>query len=169
MREARVFRRSASRHGLAGLCAALLVAGSACVSPGDSIAGKKTAVGGLGGAVAGGLLGKSIGGHSRDMIAGAVLGGLLGGAVGNVLDQLDRDLAIKNAQVTFETAPTGATSSWTNPDSGNSGSITPVRTYQEPTGRYCREYQQEVTVGGQRQQSYGTACRQPDGSWQIQN
>jgi surface antigen len=24
-----------------------------------------------------------------------------------------------------------------------------------------------VTVGGRAEQAYGTACRQPDGSWQI--
>lgn len=32
---------------------------------------------------------------------------------------------------------------------------------------YCREYTQTVQVGGVRQQGYGTACMQPDGSWQI--
>ncbi len=32
---------------------------------------------------------------------------------------------------------------------------------------YCREYSQSVSIGGQRQSSYGTACMQPDGSWQV--
>lgn len=32
---------------------------------------------------------------------------------------------------------------------------------------YCREYSQAVTIGGQRQSSYGVACMQPDGAWQI--
>lgn len=32
---------------------------------------------------------------------------------------------------------------------------------------YCREYQQTVTIGGTTQQGHGTACLQPDGSWQI--
>lgn len=36
-------------------------------------------------------------------------------------------------------------------------------------GSYCREYQAVSTVGGRRQQTYGTACMQPDGSWQIAN
>ncbi len=31
---------------------------------------------------------------------------------------------------------------------------------------YCREYQQKVTVGGKVKESWGTACMQPDGSWQ---
>lgn len=32
---------------------------------------------------------------------------------------------------------------------------------------YCREYQRRVTIGGKVQDSYGTACLQPDGSWKI--
>jgi hypothetical protein len=36
-----------------------------------------------------------------------------------------------------------------------------------PPAPYCREYQSMTTVGGQQIASYGTACRQPDGSWRI--
>lgn len=32
---------------------------------------------------------------------------------------------------------------------------------------YCREYQQDVTIGGVLRSSYGTACQQPDGAWKI--
>ena len=32
---------------------------------------------------------------------------------------------------------------------------------------YCREYQQVVTVGGKQREAYGTACQQPDGSYQT--
>ncbi len=35
-------------------------------------------------------------------------------------------------------------------------------------GQYCREYSNTVTVGDRLQTSYGTACQQPDGQWQIQ-
>lgn len=34
---------------------------------------------------------------------------------------------------------------------------------------YCREYQRNVTVGNHVQESYGTACRQPDGAWKVVN
>ena len=30
----------------------------------------------------------------------------------------------------------------------------------------CQEH--EIKVGGRMEQGYGTACRQPDGSWEIQ-
>ena len=32
---------------------------------------------------------------------------------------------------------------------------------------YCREYTQTVRVAGRLQNSYGTACQQPDGSWAM--
>jgi len=34
-------------------------------------------------------------------------------------------------------------------------------------GPNCREYTAPVRVGGRVVDSYGTACRQPDGSWRI--
>ncbi len=129
----------------------------------------KAFLGGAGGAAAGGLIGAAAGGGAAGIVGGVLLGGLLGGAVGNHLDQRDKELAARNAQLALESGRTGQPSAWSNPDNGNSGTITPTRTYQAPSGSYCREYQQEITVGGKKQQSYGTACRQPDGSWKIQS
>ena len=33
-------------------------------------------------------------------------------------------------------------------------------------GRICRDYRTAATIEGRQQQLYGTACREPDGSWQ---
>ena len=138
----------------------------ACVSD----QGNKQIGGTLIGAGLGGLAGSQIGSGTGQLAAvgaGVLLGGLLGNSVGKSLDKADIAYAERNAQQTLEYQPSGATTSWVNPDSGNSGSITPTATYQSETGRYCREYQQTVTVGGELQSAYGTACRQPDGSWEI--
>ena len=98
---------------------------------------------------------------------GAALGALIGSEVGKSLDRADR-LAMQHAtQNTLVTAPSGTTSKWRNPDSGNSGTVTPTQTYQRNDGAYCREFTQTVTVGGSTEEAYGTGCRQPDGSWQI--
>jgi surface antigen len=45
--------------------------------------------------------------------------------------------------------------------------VTPTHTYQGTGGQYCREYQQTIIIDGKPNQSYGTACRQPDGSWKV--
>ena len=141
---------------------------TSCQSIGQGMADNpKTAGGGMLGAAGGGLIAAAAGGGAAGIIGGVLIGGLLGGAIGNSLDQKDKELAHQNAQRTFEGARTGEASAWTNPDTGNSGSITPTRTYQAE-GQYCREYQQEVTIDGELQKSYGTACRQPDGSWKLE-
>ena len=141
---------------------------AACVSD----QGDKQTLGTLIGAGLGGLAGSQVGSGTGQLVAigaGVLLGGLLGNEVGKSLDKADQVYAERNAQRTLETAPTGTTATWVNPDSGNSGSITPTATYQSAGGEYCREYQQTVTVGGEQQSAYGTACRQPDGSWKLVN
>jgi surface antigen len=130
-------------------------------------AGAKTGIGAAGGAAAGGLIGHAAGGGTAGIIGGVLLGGLLGGAVGNALDQRDQRLAQEANQQAFENARTGSSTEWRNPDSGHSGTITPTRTYESSSGQYCREFQQTVTVGGETEQAFGTACRQPDGTWKI--
>ncbi len=134
--------------------------------------GPKQTAGTLLGAAGGGLAGAQFGrgkGQLAAVAAGALLGAFIGNEVGLSLDRADREYAQRNAQRTLEYAPSGQTSGWVNPDSGNSGSVTPTSTYQSPEGRYCREYQTRVVVGGRESQGYGTACRQPDGSGQIAN
>jgi surface antigen len=112
-------------------------------------------------------LAAAAGGKGTGIAAGVLLGGLAGGALGSALDAQDRSIAARNSQNALETVPSGTTTTWRNPDTGNSGTLTPVRTYQDNSGQYCREYQQTISVGGRQEQSYGTACRQPDGSWKI--
>lgn len=149
----------------AALCIVALVF-SACASAQNN---PKTTVGALGGAAAGGLIGAAAGGGPAAIAGGVILGGLLGGAVGNALDQRDKELAMKQAQYSLENSQSGQSSQWHNPDSGHSGTFTPTRTYQTESGQYCREYTQEIMIGGEKHESYGTACRQPDGTWQIVN
>jgi surface antigen len=129
----------------------------------------KAVLGALGGAALGGGI-AALAGGGTGAIVGATLGGaLLGGFVGNRLDARDKQMASQAAQQAFENSQAGQPTVWNNPDSGNSGSITPTRTYELANGTYCRQYQQTITIGGEPQQSYGTACRQPDGTWKIQS
>ena len=132
-----------------------------------SCEGHKTAVGGVGGAAAGGLLGHALGGGTAGIIGGAIAGGLIGGAIGNRMDAADRRESERAAQQAFETAPSGQATAWSNPDSGNHGTVTPTRTFMKDSGQYCREFQQTVVIGSEEQQAHGTACRQSDGSWKI--
>ena len=129
----------------------------------------KAVLGSLGGAAAGAGIAAIAGGSAGWIVAAGLAGGLLGGAIGAHLDSKDKQMAAQAAASAFENNRTGQPSGWKNPDSGNSGTVTPTRTYQAASGQYCREYRQDITVGTEKHQAYGTACRQPDGSWKIQS
>jgi surface antigen len=119
------------------------------------------------GAIAGGILGHQVGGGSGQVIAtmfGTVAGAMIGGSIGRTMDDTDR----LNAAVALENVQTGVPSTWVNPDTGYEYVMTPTNTYSGAAGP-CREYAMNATIGGQTEQVYGTACRQPDGSWQISN
>src|SRR5262249_16330027 len=92
--------------------------------------GPKTAIGGLGGATMGGLIAAAAGGGRRGIAASVIGGALLGGLAGNLLDDRDKRMANEAAERALETAPSGKAVAWTNPDSGHSGTVTPIRTYE---------------------------------------
>lgn len=126
-----------------------------------------TLLGGIGGAVAGAQFGKGSG-RLATTAAGALLGAVIGNHVGASLDKADRMYAERATNTALETAHSGQAVVWKNPDSGHSGTITPIRTFQDTSSnQYCREFQNTVTINGQPQQAYGKACRMPDGTWKI--
>jgi surface antigen len=93
---------------------------------------------------------------------------MAGNAIGAQLDERDRLLLGQTTQQTLESGPDGSIGSWKNPNTGNSGTITPTQTHMSATGTPCREFVQTIYIGGKPQEAYGTACRQADGSWKIQ-
>lgn len=122
--------------------------------------------GALAGAAVGGAVGHNFGSGTGKALAtfgGAVLGAFAGSSIGRKLDVYDE----MQAQRALEYNRTGDATSWENPDTGKHVTFVPTETYQQESGRYCREYRTEVEVGNQVEEAYGTACRQPDGSWEI--
>jgi surface antigen len=145
---------------IVGLMAAGLVASLGACTNQDT--------GAVVGGVLGGALGSNVGkgkGRTVAIIAGTLAGAAIGGSIGRSMDETDR----MRANQVLETSPSHQPTSWRNPDNGNQYTVTPVKTYEEPGGQYCREYQTEAVINGRSERAYGTACRQPDGSWQIQN
>ena len=137
-------------------------------SPGDP--GPKEQIGAITGMIVGGALANDMAEGSKNeglaTVLGAFIGGVMGQSIGSQLDELDRQMAQSAYKEALEYNRSDVSTDWVNPDSGNSGSFTPTRTYTM-SGRYCREYTQEIIIGGQKQTGYGTACRQPDGNWEI--
>jgi surface antigen len=119
------------------------------------------------GGILGGVLGSQVGGgHGRTAatIVGTLVGAAIGGSVGRSMDETDR---LKTAH-TLETVRTGVPSTWRNPDTKNEYTVTPTKTTESDSGP-CREYTIDALIGGKKETVYGTACRQPDGSWKTQS
>ena len=122
--------------------------------------------GGVMGGALGGVLGSNVGrgeGRIAAIIAGTLVGAVIGSEIGRYMDKTDE----LNAQHAMEMNPDRQTSRWHNPNTGADFSTTPVSTYQKQSGQYCREYQTDIIVSGKKESGYGTACRQPDGTWEI--
>lgn len=123
-------------------------------------------VGTVSGAVAGGLLGSTIGQGGGQLVAigaGTLIGAYLGGAVGKHMDDQDKmrmNSALENNSV-------GQPAYWHNTNTGADYRVTPVKNVTVQGNKYCREYRTTANIAGKEQQMYGTACRQPDGSWKA--
>ena len=132
----------------------------------------KQTVGTLAGAAAGGLLGAQFGSGTGQLVGvalGALGGAFLGSEIGKTMDTVDRQEAAKTQQQALEYNRVGQASTWSNPDRGSTGTVTPTRTYQTSSGQNCREYRHDVRIGDKSEQVIGQACRQPDGTWQVES
>jgi len=139
------------------------------------------------GAALGGILGSQFGNGRDDKVAATIGGVVLGGIIGNAVSQdggCDNRYADRYYydRAYYDALERGHRAEWRNPHTQSYGYFRPVRTYYvddhyggyqpAPRGGHrqvCREYAQTVWIGGRQQTAYGTACRAPDGTWQIQN
>ena len=121
--------------------------------------------GALTGAAVGAAVGSTVGrGHGRILAVwlGAIVGANIGAAIGKHMDEHDR---LKTSQA-LETKRTHTPTTWVNPDTRNTYTVTPTKTFTVAEGP-CREFTLDATIGGSTEEIYGTACRQPDGSWKV--
>ena len=90
---------------------------------------------------------------------------LVAGKVGRRMDVVDHYCVIQ----ILEFGRSGRRVAWYNPERDAAFRVIPLRAYEVESGRYCREYAARAWIAGRSEQIYGTACRQPDGSWEVLN
>ncbi|HVB47217.1 MAG TPA: RT0821/Lpp0805 family surface protein [Burkholderiales bacterium] len=125
----------------------------------------KEQMGTVAGGVPGGVLGATVGegrGRTAAIVGGTLAGAYLGSRVGKSMDKKDSEKAAQ----TLETSPTASTTSWRNPYTGRTYTVTPTRTYTSATGP-CRDFTTRAVIDGHDELVQDTACRQPDGSWKT--
>lgn len=119
------------------------------------------------GAIAGGVLGNQVGGGSGRVaatIVGALAGGVIGGSIGRGLDQRSRDAALAAEYNALERGSAGQPVAWQG-SNGTYGQVVPQQPYQVGS-QNCRRYTHTIYIDGTPQEASGTACRNPDGTWQ---
>lgn len=132
--------------------------------------GPKQTVGTFAGAGAGALIGANVGkgkGRLAAVAIGTLVGAAAGGWIGGKLDEQDRQKAETTMNTALESAPDNQGVAWSNPNNNTGGATTVTKTEVTPSGQPCREFYQDVFIGGEKQKVYGKACRLKDGSWQI--
>jgi len=136
--------------------------------------GTNEKIGAATGTVIGAVVGSKIGGSFNDNTGkilgaslGAIFGAILGKEIAKTLSEADLKQADETAQDAMETADTGHTVTWSNPDSGNSGTYKPTTDPRQVNGEDCRDFESTVVIDGEEQTAKGRACRQSDGSWKI--
>lgn len=118
-------------------------------------------------ATGGTLLGAAVGAlTAKNKVTGALIGAgagmLLGYVVGNEMDKADYD----RVSQTLETAPSGRSTSWYNPDSGRSYEATPYPAYVE-NDRIYRDIEIQSRINGNMETVHAKAYRDNDGTWQL--
>lgn len=125
----------------------------------------REAVGAVLGGVVGGAVGSQVGkgsGRQVAIVVGTIAGAVIGAQIGRDIDNADRacmghalELAGDNVRVR-----------WSNPETGTTYLLTPVKGYAR-NGHTCREFDLQTTRGGRSELGKGQACQTGDGTWQI--
>ncbi len=118
-------------------------------------------IGTLGGAAVGGQVGKKKD-RRKNAVIGAFIGGVVGYIIGNEMDKYDR----QKLNQTFEKVSSDKTNKWVNPDTGNKYEVTPEPAFYE-NSRICRKAKIKAIIDGKEEIVETTACRNPEGIWEI--
>lgn len=127
---------------------------------------ERDVIGAILGGAAGAAIGSQIGkgdGRTVAIVGGAVLGVIVGGVIGRAMDESDQTCVGQ----ALEYLPDGEDLVWTGETRKARYQVTPLATYEDNRGRFCREFVTTADLGGADELAKGVACRLDDGAWQV--
>ncbi|TYC72443.1 hypothetical protein FMN63_07765 [Stappia sp. BW2] len=78
----------------------------------------------------------------------------------------DKYRAERTLQAALEKSISGNIRSWKNPSSGASGTVTPLKTWKNTSGDFCRSYRERIKLAdGKTISRRGVACRTGKAVW----
>jgi len=93
--------------------------------------------------------------------------GFLGNAPISQMTEADVDMFYAAVVAALENSPDKARTGWENPDTGASGSLTPLDTFVAASGEPCRHLQVINRAGSLRAQNVFRLCKSADGKWRV--
>jgi surface antigen len=116
-------------------------------------------------------------GLAAAVVASLLAGGLLGFQIAErrgeaviaayeAQREQDRAALEQAVQKALETQVSGQAVSWERSDGAN-GAVTPLRTFRDKDGMWCREYRAEAVIGLSAFSQRAIACRGADGEWRT--
>jgi surface antigen len=139
------------------------------ISQGQCNPSQMAASTGIGGGGVTGALGNAIsnavGGSNSMMgaIAGTVVNQMLGNRAGQSMEAGDRFCFSQSLEYGYDQRRV----TWVNPNTNSQHHVVPLRSYQNPNGNWCREFNYQLTQNGRlMDNSTRAACRMADGNWQ---
>lgn len=97
-------------------------------------------------------------------IIAAMAGGLVGGSIGAGLSEREKRSALEAEYKALEYTASGQAVAWKSDQSANRGEVIAAQPYRVGS-QDCRQYTHTVFSGTTSQTARGTACRNADGSW----
>ncbi len=131
--------------------------------------GKTTQLGAAGGAAFGGIVAALAQANPAWIAASVIMGGIAGGALGDYLGKGNAQKHVETNLLALDTLGQGQSSSWTDNQTGNSGSTTVTRVFTGAKGQPCKSYTETVKTAQRTVTQEATACREAaSGPWKIQ-
>jgi surface antigen len=155
---------------LKGLILAIALFCTACSSNNSMTNGQL--IGAIGGGIIGTYLGTQLGSGSGKLlflVAGATLGSLTGYAYGDSLIPSDRVRFKDAAKLAMDNIKDGQVYSWSNPETGVAGTITPVRSYYAEENQICRDFDATIAVDTEVGKTKGRACKLGSDAWLVES
>jgi surface antigen len=82
-------------------------------------------------------------------------------------DETDKAMLLDAARHVLESDDVAKPRKWSNPDTGNSGQLEVLNSFESTSGRFCKTVRIENRAGAMENKSYYPVCRDEDGTWKI--
>ncbi len=128
---------------------------------------KSAQTGALGGAAFGGIVAALANANPAWIAASVVMGGVAGGMIGDRMGRKDAETHVSRNLNALDTLAEGQTESWSNTETGNSGSTTIRRVARNEDGTVCKTYTETVRTREETVTRDGRACRTEGGGWVV--